>query len=240
MVAFQMDLKQQSRSDETVCSLWELCRVTESRHIGCVVLTGNRRVALIGPLANRVLERGGLRIRRDHGLETERPDQEPALQRAIDEAGSEGRTRMPLVALERAGCVSPLFVAVSTVRLHRTRTPAEPYECERIPLPAASNPMHTRTNGESLPHLGEGYALWLRDPLWFESNSIEELMDVFGLTRRESELALHLASGGDLAQFAATHHLSMNTVKSHLKQAFLKIGVKTQAQLIGNVHCLLH
>lgn len=236
-----MELKQQTSSAQSICSIRELCRIAESRHMGCVVLNGSRRVMLVGPLARRVLERGGLRIGADSALETERPDQEPALQRALDDAATQRRPRIPLIALNRGGCVSPLIVAISTVQLQDSAVTAAAAESKPA-RPALSSANRRLFNGGAGPYCagGKGFALWLRDPLWFDSGSLEELMDVFGLTRRESELTLHLASGGDLAQFAEMHQLSINTVKSHLKQAFVKVGVNAQAQLIANVHCLLH
>ncbi len=66
------------------------------------------------------------------------------------------------------------------------------------------------------------------------------LATIFGLTRRESELACHLASGTRSQQFAECHHVSINTVKSHLKQVFRKVGVHNQIQLVACILSVLY
>ena len=53
----------------------------------------------------------------------------------------------------------------------------------------------------------------------------------FGLTPRETQVALHLAGGGSIADYAAEHGLSEQTVRSQLKSIFGKTGVNRQAAL---------
>lgn len=77
--------------------------------------------------------------------------------------------------------------------------------------------------------------LALRDPSLTFDHDIEMLCSVFGLTRRESELSCHLAGGRSLAQFAECRHLSMNTTRTHLKQAYRKLEVRNQANLVALV-----
>ncbi len=57
------------------------------------------------------------------------------------------------------------------------------------------------------------------------------VMEAFGLTRREAQLALHLSAGQDLSEFASGHFLTINTVKTHLKQLFKKMDVNKQIQV---------
>lgn len=57
------------------------------------------------------------------------------------------------------------------------------------------------------------------------------IMNAFGLTTREAQLGLHLSRGQDLSEFAEKHFLTINTVKTHLKQLFKKMGVKKQIQV---------
>ncbi len=57
------------------------------------------------------------------------------------------------------------------------------------------------------------------------------IMEAFGLTPREAQLSLHLSRGKDLVEFADSHFLTKNTVRSHLKQLFKKMGVNKQIQV---------
>jgi two-component system, LuxR family, response regulator FixJ len=58
----------------------------------------------------------------------------------------------------------------------------------------------------------------------------------FRLTRRQTEvLAAFYTTGMTNRELARHLSLSPHTVKSHLKQAFLKVGVKTRAQLLHSL-----
>ena len=65
--------------------------------------------------------------------------------------------------------------------------------------------------------------------LWEDDE--QRIVQAFNLTKREAQLALHLSRGRDLSEFADSNYLSINTVKSHLRQLFKKIGVKKQLQV---------
>jgi len=54
----------------------------------------------------------------------------------------------------------------------------------------------------------------------------------FGLSPRESELACALAGGETLADYAEHRRLSIETVRSHLKHAMSKLGVRRQVDLV--------
>ncbi len=81
--------------------------------------------------------------------------------------------------------------------------------------------------------------LMVRDPNWVGESDIAKLREAFGMTVREAELASHLASGHRLAAFAADRGLTQNTVKTHLKQCFKKVGVTSQMQLVAYVLAVL-
>lgn len=58
------------------------------------------------------------------------------------------------------------------------------------------------------------------------------LRTLFGMTAAEAGLACRLAAGESLAQAAESLHVSVHTVRSHLKQAVSKADVKRQAELV--------
>jgi DNA-binding CsgD family transcriptional regulator/PAS domain-containing protein len=57
--------------------------------------------------------------------------------------------------------------------------------------------------------------------------------DIFRLTPRESEIAVLLAGGADLATIAVQLGLRLGTVRDHLKQVFEKCGARSQAALVA-------
>lgn len=64
----------------------------------------------------------------------------------------------------------------------------------------------------------------------------EVVADVFRLTTREAQIAVHLAGGLSPAEISVALGLTISTVRSHLKQIFSKMGVRTQASLVALVH----
>lgn len=53
----------------------------------------------------------------------------------------------------------------------------------------------------------------------------------FGLTPKETQVALHLAAGGSVSEYAEQHNLSEQTVRTQLKAIFAKTGVNRQSAL---------
>ncbi|MEM7404343.1 MAG: helix-turn-helix transcriptional regulator [Pseudomonadota bacterium] len=66
-------------------------------------------------------------------------------------------------------------------------------------------------------------------PINLDGNVIRRL---FGLTRREIDLAMLLAQGYSLAESAERLGVTIETARSHLKNVFAKTHVKGQAQLM--------
>jgi PAS domain S-box-containing protein len=53
------------------------------------------------------------------------------------------------------------------------------------------------------------------------------------LTRREAELVGHVAAGKRAHQIAADLHLATSTVQTHLRNAMVKLGARSQAHLVA-------
>ncbi len=68
-----------------------------------------------------------------------------------------------------------------------------------------------------------------------EAISESSFSERFNLTRREAQLAMHLASGLRLDQFAERHGLSIGTARQHLKSVFAKTQTNRQAQLVAMI-----
>lgn len=71
-------------------------------------------------------------------------------------------------------------------------------------------------NGPALPH-------------------VLQLQHFYGLTPAEARLALGLLNNDTLAEYAARQHLSLATVKTHLRNLFAKTGTHRQAELLRRI-----
>lgn len=81
--------------------------------------------------------------------------------------------------------------------------------------------------------------LALDDPWRPSAEDLALMCEVFGFTRRESEVAGNLARGLSLNTYIDQASITQNTVKTHLKQIFRKADVRSQGQLVAVVRALL-
>ncbi|MEQ1689041.1 MAG: helix-turn-helix transcriptional regulator [Sphingopyxis sp.] len=65
-----------------------------------------------------------------------------------------------------------------------------------------------------------------------ESVRIERLRSQYGLTLAEAVVALHIAGGGNMRNFAEQRKLSRHTARNQLQQVFDKTAVHSQAELV--------
>lgn len=96
----------------------------------------------------------------------------------------------------------------------------------------------TRLQGNSVSWFGRGAPGWLlllfdpdREPAWDAEMIVRDL----GISAREAEIAALLASGLDMRAVAARLHISIHTVRTHLKAIFAATGARSQAALILRV-----
>nr|WP_254699622.1 LuxR C-terminal-related transcriptional regulator [Curtobacterium flaccumfaciens] len=61
------------------------------------------------------------------------------------------------------------------------------------------------------------------------------------LTAKEQELLLELPAHQTIAEIAAKHHLSVNTIKTHLRSVYAKLSAsgRTEAVTAARLHGLL-
>ncbi len=65
-----------------------------------------------------------------------------------------------------------------------------------------------------------------------ESSSIDNLIARYGITRREREIIKEVCSGKSNQEIADALFISLQTVKDHTHRIYLKMGIKSRAQLI--------
>lgn len=80
-------------------------------------------------------------------------------------------------------------------------------------------------------------AIFIREPDAPLNIDKDALIDAFGFTPRESDVAKLLAQGLDLGGIAACLGLRISTVRSNLKHVYEKAGVNNQAGLVALVRC---
>ncbi|PKR51886.1 DNA-binding response regulator [Thalassospira marina] len=90
----------------------------------------------------------------------------------------------------------------------------------RIPAP----------NGEK-----SGFIFILVEPESVGPPSVDNLMDVFGLTRSEARLTQKLAEGVALDEASEAVGISVQSARTYLKAIFVKTGVNRQPQLLKTV-----
>ena len=96
-------------------------------------------------------------------------------------------------------------------------------------------PINLASTGTRLPQRPNAIVL-LADPL-DEVDGLENAFQVyFGTTRAEARVAVCLVRGLSLKQVADNLRISINTVKTHLKQLMRRTGTGRQGELVA---CLL-
>ena len=61
----------------------------------------------------------------------------------------------------------------------------------------------------------------------------------FGLTPRETDIAVALGGGRSIASIAEGLSLAKETVRVHVKSIFAKLGVRRQSEVVSTVYGLL-
>ncbi|RZI95373.1 MAG: helix-turn-helix transcriptional regulator [Rubrivivax sp.] len=75
--------------------------------------------------------------------------------------------------------------------------------------------------------------LFVFDPEATPSITADTVRQLFGLSKREAEVAAALCSGRTLDELAAERGTSINTVRTQLKSVFNKTGTSRQADLVS-------
>jgi DNA-binding CsgD family transcriptional regulator len=81
------------------------------------------------------------------------------------------------------------------------------------------------------PHVAKAIDVFAEASRKAETSHVARCRARFDLTEAQARLALFLAEGGTIAEYAETMAISVSTVRSHLKAIFAKTGVRRQAEL---------
>lgn len=97
----------------------------------------------------------------------------------------------------------------------------------RLPLTLLVAPLRPLALGIAEP----AAIVFVRDPEAATPHG-SALRDLFGLTPAEAAMAVELAQGRSLKALATSHHVSMNTVRTHLKKVLAKTNTNRQAEAV--------
>jgi DNA-binding CsgD family transcriptional regulator len=101
---------------------------------------------------------------------------------------------------------------------------------ERLPLSAMVAPFRPARDGFG-PEVPAAI-LFIRDPEK-PAPPMAMLQELFGLTATEASVAALLADGQSIGAIAASHRISVNTARTHVKSVLAKTGTNRQAQLVS-------
>jgi DNA-binding CsgD family transcriptional regulator len=86
-------------------------------------------------------------------------------------------------------------------------------------------------------NLDPAVAIYIND---FQDNNLEIEVDtlrkIYGMTRCEAQVSIQLADGKSQAQAAEELNVSINTVKTHLRGIYEKLGVNNQSQVVAIIN----
>jgi DNA-binding CsgD family transcriptional regulator/PAS domain-containing protein len=105
----------------------------------------------------------------------------------------------------------------------------------RAPYAVVAEPLAPAHNARLGHPARHGSILFIADAEKFGRPAPARLAMLYALTATEAEIASRLAHGDRIAQVAAALGISENTVKTHQKAVFEKIGVNRQTQLVRRV-----
>jgi DNA-binding CsgD family transcriptional regulator len=81
------------------------------------------------------------------------------------------------------------------------------------------------------PHVMRAVRAFADASIASETSHIARCRARFDLTETQARIAIFLAEGGTVAEYAAAMKISVATVRTHLKAIFAKTGAKRQAEL---------
>ena len=188
-----------------------------SPRFGVIYLDRRGRIMTANDRALEILRQGDGLADRDGFLQARVPEEDAELSRLLERA-------LPPFGMQ--GSAGSMMVT-------RPSSPSSPSS----PPPAPFS-LHVTPVGDEYPHFRTrsfGAIVLVVDsasPIHVDPAQVETAL---GLTRAESELAVALASGRTVNEIAAATGRSDETVRWHVRQAFRKVGVSRQLDLVRHV-----
>ncbi|WP_051079901.1 helix-turn-helix transcriptional regulator [Thioalkalivibrio thiocyanodenitrificans] len=181
--------------------------VSDTAPWGIIALDGTGRILETNPEAQRILtERDGLRL-------------------------DDGRLHASNVADDRK-LQTLLANSVRSARLSIDATSGAVMLARPSGLPGYGVQILPVVRGRDTPTSAPAAILYVSDLASQWDVDPEDLRALFGLSRREADLAAHLGSGRSLAEAADRMRISRNTARNHLQSIFCKTETHGQNSLV--------
>jgi DNA-binding CsgD family transcriptional regulator len=178
-------------------------------HFGCILVGAGRRIEWMNEYADSVLLREDA-LRSERGvLEAAHPDERGAFAGLLDavlDGAAEGGGPRRLRKIDAQEGMLDLLVS-----------PFSPF-------------------GHPIVAQRGGAMVLIADPDYLEEGIADRLAVLYGLTPTESETTQWLLSGSTVDEIAGIFGRSTHTVRHHVKSVLRKVGVSSQAQLVGLIH----
>lgn len=187
--------------------------VIEDASFGIVVLTDDRRIWRCNREAERIMAEGGEIDGQGGKLAARRPVDNAALQRLIAGAVETAHGR------GRDGGVGGGGGSMALAK----RAGPRPYAVLVAPVPERA---------ALLSLAAPAVMVLLTDPDRAPETPAQLLRRVYGLTRKEAQLALALAGGATLANAAEGLRIAEGTARRHLAAIFARTGIHRQSDLV--------
>lgn len=106
-----------------------------------------------------------------------------------------------------------------------------------VPRPSGLPPFqisvqYIKSNGDRFKQLGSAFLVLITDPSQNRVVSITELMDGFGFTPAEANVALSIAKGKTAQDIATELTLAVPTIRTHIQRIMHKLSVNKQADIV--------
>ncbi len=182
----------------------------EQLQIGVIVIDRARHILHANAFARNLLGHGGIVAVNRERLTLKDADADCALRRTIDDASRESTG--PLVAAA---------FGLRTLWAGDCQLSISPFVDDGLLIMRHAVP--------------EAFLVAFRRFERRPDNLAAPLISGFRLTPTEAAIVVQITEGGTLQQIAAQNSVSINTLKTHLKSIFFKMGVRSQADLVRAV-----
>ncbi len=207
---FKRSIQLHAKLDYLECERQLFTGTLNQMLLGIVSIDQHGNIIEMNPEAQRILdEKDGLAIT-SKGITASKRSENQDLQKLIQDAVAGGITDSGPSVVE----------AMSITR---------EFDRSRLGIVVRTVPMGEWSEGARRP----AAVIFLRDPDYNSAEPVQEVVQrVFGLTRMEAALAVHLARGYTLDEAAELLNVRRNTARTHLRSIFGKTGVSRQTMLV--------
>jgi len=208
---FRRIIKLQEKFAKIEKERWAALSVLDDLPIGVIIADSQTRIQFTNNLAQKITAKGDGLIVRHNELWSNDQNISAKLRNAVrNGVNSVLMGKSPKgdgIALPRQNSEHPLYIRISPMWSNDT-----PYNIKDLSRPVV--------------------AIYITDPDLPQETQIELLQRLFGLTSAQASLTERLVAGRPVKKVAEDLGLTEHTVRSSIKDIFVKVGVSRQTELV--------